>query len=890
MKVHHQREASPRRGFAARLRGVLRSRPFIILLYSAVVFGTGAVLSGLFADRLHRHDLTYRDAYSRLRGIVGAIPGSVDAKLTRPPVEHLVLDVKYKHYSKLAEKRAEAMASFHLEATDDDYVPAEIRYRDETLDARIRLKGDWIDHLNSKKWSFRVKLRGESTLFGMKRFSLQHPKTRNYIYEWIYHEALRREGLIALRYDFVEVTLNGDNLGIYAIEEHFEKRVVENAERLEGPIVRFDEGLMFKLQLQHRPFREIMPHEGVTNTAVSSTIDPYLAAEIDAFQSNRALEDPALLEKQTRAIQLLESFRRGDLRTSEVFDVESLARFFAVSDLLGAGHSSAWRNTRFYFNPITSLLEPIAFDGDAGASISYLTSVVNTLHEDRAAVGERRGPFIRRLFEDLEFFEEYVQALAIVADPAYLDALWADLDEELERNLGILRSEFLQFPFSKSVMQRNQEYIRVALNPLQALHAYQRRSDGNEIELELGNLQSLAIEVLGLTLADGSFAAAPPNTVLSPALAFPPRPVEYVPVVFTGATPAGSPQDQPLRVRYRILGLDRVDERDVIAWPHATQDMAEADVTRRASNVETFRFIEVDESAAEITIQPGTWAVDRDMIIPPGYRVLAGEGTRLILSNSALILSHSSLHFVGTSEHPIMVQCEQDGGQGVIVLQAGETSILRHVAFEGLASPIRTGWTPPGAVTFYESPVHISDCRFISNRSEDSLHIVRSQFTMERTEFRGAPFDAFDSDFSEGTVQNVRFVDIGNDAIDVSGSAVELRDIVVDGSGDKALSAGERSNVRVWDMSVRAAAIGMASKDSSWVGATNFSISEGPIGFAAFRKKSEFGPASIEVRGVTLEDVETPYLVEKESSVSVDGRQVPSTEEDLKGLLYDEVN
>ena len=140
MKVHHQREASPRRGFAARLRGVLRSRPFIILLYSAVVFGTGAVLSGLFADRLHRHDLTYRDAYSRLRGIVGAIPGSVDAKLTRPPVEHLVLDVKYKHYSKLAEKRAEAMASFHLEATDD-VVVAEAFVHAAQPDDRHRLAG-----------------------------------------------------------------------------------------------------------------------------------------------------------------------------------------------------------------------------------------------------------------------------------------------------------------------------------------------------------------------------------------------------------------------------------------------------------------------------------------------------------------------------------------------------------------------------------------------------------------------------------------------------------------------------------------------------------------------------------------------------------------------------
>ena len=77
----------------------------------------------------------------------------------------------------------------------------------------------------------------------MKEFSIQHPKTRNYVYEWLFHEALKREDLLSLRYEFIDVTLNGKDLGTYALEESFEKRLIEHNGYREGPIVRFNEDL-----------------------------------------------------------------------------------------------------------------------------------------------------------------------------------------------------------------------------------------------------------------------------------------------------------------------------------------------------------------------------------------------------------------------------------------------------------------------------------------------------------------------------------------------------------------------------------------------------------------------------------------------------------------------
>ena len=52
------------------------------------------------------------------------------------------------------------------------------------------------------------------------------------------------------------------------------------------------------------------------------------------------------------------------LTTSEVFDLNLLAKYFAIVDLVNAKHAAAWHNIRFYYDPFQSKLVPIGFDGD----------------------------------------------------------------------------------------------------------------------------------------------------------------------------------------------------------------------------------------------------------------------------------------------------------------------------------------------------------------------------------------------------------------------------------------------------------------------------------------------------------------------------------------------
>ena len=56
-------------------------------------------------------------------------------------------------------------------------------------------------------------------------------------------KVLEKEGLIFHRVKFLETNVNGENLGIYFLEEQHSKQLIENNKRREGPIIGLDKNL-----------------------------------------------------------------------------------------------------------------------------------------------------------------------------------------------------------------------------------------------------------------------------------------------------------------------------------------------------------------------------------------------------------------------------------------------------------------------------------------------------------------------------------------------------------------------------------------------------------------------------------------------------------------------
>ena len=153
----------------------------LLVIYSLLIF-----LLGITA---HKEDIFERIKETRFYGSARRPQNFLKGLIANP--EHISIDIKYEDFQKLAYKREVALQRRILISSPDDYVSAKIRYKNRGVKAKIRLKGDMIDdQLQGEKWSFRIVIKGEDALFGMKVFSIHAPPARNYAYEWLFHEAM----------------------------------------------------------------------------------------------------------------------------------------------------------------------------------------------------------------------------------------------------------------------------------------------------------------------------------------------------------------------------------------------------------------------------------------------------------------------------------------------------------------------------------------------------------------------------------------------------------------------------------------------------------------------------------------------------------------------------
>jgi hypothetical protein len=170
--------------------------------------------------------------------------------------------------------------------------------------------------------------------------------------------------------------------------------------------------------------------------------------------------------------------------------------------------------------------------------------------------------------------------------------------------------------------------------------------------------------------------------------------------------------------------------------------------------------------------------------------------------------------------------------------------------------------------------------------SDDALNIIRSEFIINRSVFSQTYADAFDADYSKGNITNSQFFNCGNDGIDVSGTRAAIENVFINQAGDKGISVGENSHVEVRDVEIRKAKIAVAAKDISRIDFTNNIIADCATGIAVYQKKPEFGPAEINITKLDSRNVAQVYLVEEDSSLTIDGISLKGDQKDVYKKLY----
>jgi hypothetical protein len=766
-------------------------------------------------------------------------------------LEHatLNLSIDSKGIEKLSKKKWDAVATGILITEDNDWVDGELfESVNEELPVKVRLKGDWLDHVRENKWSLRVKIKDPYSLNQMTTFSLQSPATRNYLREWIFHQHLTKEDVLSPRYDFLNLWLNGKDIGIYALEEHFEKHLVEFKERREGPILKLtEEGFWLAFQRQNDFYGDATIWERLNNAMWHSEIRP--------FKESKTMSDSVLAKQFELAQNLLFEFKYKLTPVSQCFDIDRLARFYVIMDVNQAYHALAWHNHRFYFNPVTAKLEPIGFDG-FGTDVttineSFLGNYINVNSELSALY-----PF---LFSDPVFYEKYLHYLELFTRNDYLERFYLDLEEDILYRQNLIQTEFKDYTFDREDILKNARKIRFLLFPYPEISLQVRTEslEGDKKTVSLINKHGLPLEVIGFSSKTTMTQKLDSALFLFHSLR------HEVPKKVALELPSYANY-----VFFRVPGIDSLFYSTIAPWQAPEKEQALP--TPFTEKIPVF----VQALGDAYLISRGEYVLTEDLIIPEGKQLIIEAGTSIDIVNQSKLLSYSFVTMLGTEDAPIRIFSSDRTGNGFTVLQADNRSILSHVHFRDLNTLSESGWTLTGAVTFYESDVSFNKVSISENLCEDGLNTIRCNFDIDGMSIANTAGDGFDADFCVGTIRNIRFTETTNDAMDFSGSQIKIFDCNISGAGDKGISVGEDSNVEVVRAIIKDSNIGVASKDLSLLKISNIELDRVVEGFTAYQKKPEFGPAELIVNNFTARKVKHLHLIEKGSLLKLKNLEI----------------
>jgi len=815
--------------------------------------------------------------------------------------------------AKIANKRKSVLAmpkGIHI-SNKDDWVKAEILVEyegyKETSKVVLRLKGDWADHfVHDKKLSFRVKTKGGGYLFGVKTFSLQHPATRAYGYGPLLLGHMRRHDILAPRQKFVDLYVNDFPIGIMAMEEHFGKEMLEAQNRREGPILAIDEGPLWA-QLNN-------------NHNISVIDDPervnffgYRDGAIKDYNGSRYKKGSIPTNNQLRGQALLRDFLDGRAAAGESFDYDKLAKHWILTNIWGGCHAEIWHNRRFYFNPISGLLEPISFDNDAAPWDFKMCLDVDTLaafgdpvfraaaraaardiqeeitSAEFAAYIKQKQDTYETLF-NFEHFSDLPPRMEATHLQANLERLVAGMNKMRDGDIDPLTlfaehgyyggSEGsyvrpLQVAIDESLL-RDQDLLATHLTS----YYYPEKDSG---AFEFRNLTHDEIELKSI------YVLGKKNTV---------RALNFTPFILGSAAQNPQPITQQAIVsdsdlsKYKSFKLDYIYKGEpytrtvVVQFKNAVSGYVGDPIAIMSALVSEGG---IDETQQQITFSARTYDITRSVSLPKGWSVHLIPGAELNFKDGAVLKISGPLTAKGTKTAPIIINVESsetfmDMGAwgGIFVSKSTQRSEVEYLRLYGTATQNlqnRQGYYGlTGCMSFYESDVDIRNSKFIDAQCEDALNIVKSNFVLDNIVIDGARADAFDSDFSMGAVHASVFKNSGNDGIDVSGTQLSVFGVKMQNIGDKALSIGEKSNLNGSGITIDGAVLGLVSKDLSiaFVSSTSFKNIEGTA-LMTYIKKQEYGPSSIECEACTFSEGTVKTGQQETTKITLNGAPVTQT-------------
>ncbi len=290
--------------------------------------------------------------------------------------------------------------------------------------------------------------------------------------------SLRREGILAVLAQPVQVALNGDALGVYGAWPLPGAEWMAQQGRPAGSVVYLD---------QTQYWQELQRQRGAGPSPLSVDLGNCQTALVVGI-------DAATVQPDDRAAALVRDLQNGRW-ASEIVDVEKMGTWLALATLWQGLPPSDWSNIAFYLNPAASRLEPIALPAQRGA--------------------EDSGPFRWPVcFDDPVLQAAYVRAVERISRPEYLKSLQAEVGTAFD---DFYELQLIAGSPGWAELEANQARMARWLTPAQPVQASwimpATIAPGAVVQVQLANLLRAPVELVGFDVGKNTFLPFDPSWI-----------------------------------------------------------------------------------------------------------------------------------------------------------------------------------------------------------------------------------------------------------------------------------------------------------------------------------------------------------------------------------------
>ena len=760
----------------------------------------------------------------------------------------------------------------------------EIIHNQKKYKAKIRVKGDTWPHFINKKKSWRIKFKKNNYFNGLKILDILIPNDRIISHEIFALNLAESNELFSPKFkEFVKIKINGLNYGLYQATEGYSKEMIERNYGHEGQVYS-----MMDLWLQ-----KINQGEGISSTAFDYHYSAYKKDIKNTNEKDRNLYDARFSD----FLELVNLNNESEFNR-EIFnflDVDKFIKWNSITWLFGANkeygvHSHTSSNLKWFYNPTNGKFEPILnevlfeklynndpsfklfSEGKNNGSFEFLekNKFIKRIMKNKE-INNLRNKFLWKLVVEkkeeiltnyeIEYqkirpnFLEGIEGQLVFSGFKALDKYYLNHYNALNSNIKFIsdRLSFARVILNQSYkdnIDKDSRIIQIEIIPdsISRILINKIKIDTNTFknidhitwnnEDKTNNINILDFdEKYTYFNIDGIYLQPNLDDNLNPI---------YTKNILKLKLKEISSMPNLNFSFYNSVSEKIIDSKNIYINDIVGESINESSLEKiNSTNIDTYnennsnQLIKVNDTT--ITFPKGDNVIKSNLIIDKDLNLIIHEGTNLLIDPEISIIVYGNLKILGKKNNPVSIKKNKLNSWGsFIVTDSFETVLIKYLNLSGGSESYINGISSTGQMTINNSDVIIENSSFFNSNSEDALNIKNGKILISNTIFKNNYSDAFDGDKVNGIIKNSYFNNNKGDSIDLSFSKVSSENNLIINSSDKAISAGERTNLLVINNLISKNEIGLACKDSSICFITNTNFIDNKQALSAYKKKSEY--------------------------------------------------